>query len=313
MNRRNFINKGAALFVIGATANKEMFASATSSLMSSSSEEMLASAAAKRNKGRLGFQLYGVRKALETDFIGGLKKLSAIGFSEVETFGPYEEKFYGRSMKELDVIVKDLGMSISGTHYQGWKMLPEDTNSPEWDNWKYCISELNSVKCKWAIQASMPGGELKSMDDIKRVTAHFNRTGELCKKNGLKFAFHNHPQDFKVIDGVCAFDYILKNTDPKLVSFQVDFGNIINVGRDCVQILRENPGRFPLWHTTDYDAAARKSMLAGEGDVPFPALMEQAKPLGLEVLTVELHTDPDNYDSVKKVFDYMKQFKWTKA
>ena len=313
MNRRNFISKSAAIMLAGSAMNQKMLASATSSLSDSPSIPPMPLAAAKPNKGRIGFQLYGIRGAMEKDVIGSLRKLSEIGYSSVETFGLFEEKFFGYSMKELDAIIKDMGMSISGGHFQRWQMLPEDVNSPEWDYWKYCISEFKSVGAKWAIQASMPGGEPKSMDGVKRVAAHFNRVGELCRKSGLKFAFHNHPPDFKMMEDVRIFDYLLKNTDPKLVYYQIDCGNIINVGCDCIQYLRDYPGRFPLWHTTDYDAANRKSMLAGEGDVPFAEMFKQAKALGLEQLTNELHTGQNDFNACKTSFDYLKQFTWTKV
>ena len=307
MNRRNFFSKSAAVLVASSAMSRNMLASATTLATSSTSE------AAKLNKGRIGFQLYGIREEMEKDFVGSMKKLSDIGYSAVETFGNFDDKFYGYSMKELDAIVKGMGMSISGGMYQGWQKLPEDINSSSWDNWKFCISELNSVGCKWAVQASMPGGELKTMDDLKYVATHFNRVGELCKKSGLKFAFHNHAADFKVIEGSVVFDYLLKNTDPKLVYYQMDCGNIIYVGRDCLQYLRDYPGRFPLWHTTDCNAATQERKLAGDGDVPFVEMFNIAKSYGLEQLTNELHTGQNNFDSCKKSFDYLKQFKWTKA
>jgi len=309
MNRRNFINKSAALILAGGTMSQTSLASAATSLSTLDTT----ATAAKRNKGRIGFQLFGIRGLMKDDVVGSLKKLSDIGYSSVETFGQFNDKFFGYTMKELDNIVKDMGMSISGGHYQGWQMLPEDTGMPEWNNLKYCISELKSAGAKWVVQASMPGGEPKSMDGVKRVAEHFNRVGELCKKAGMKFAFHNHPPDFKEMEGVRIFDYLIKNTDPKLVSYQFDCGNIINVGVDCIQYLRQFPGRFPLWHPTDYDAANRQSRLAGQGDVPFTEMFAQAKSLGLEDLTAELHTGGDSFESCQITFDYLKQFKWTKV
>ena len=315
MNRRNFINRSAAILVAGSAIGRNMMAAAaTSPSMASTTTSLAASAAAqKRNKGRIGFQLYSIRQTLKDDFVGTLKKLSDIGYSAVETFGLFDDKFFGHTMKELDAIVKDMGMSISGGMYQGWQMIPEDTNTPEWDNWKYCISELKSVGAKWAVQASMPGVELKNMDEVKRIAAHFNRVGELCGKSGLKFAFHTHPQDLKMMGDVQIFEYLLKNTEPKLVSYQMDWGNIVNAGGDCVQYLRDYPGRFPLWHTTDFDVVTRKSAQAGKGSVPYPEMFNLAKSSRLEQLTVELHVDAENLDVIKSTFDYFKQFKWTKV
>jgi sugar phosphate isomerase/epimerase len=255
-------------------------------------------------------QLYSIKKELPDDFEGSLKKLSAIGYSAVEPYGFNGDKFLGRTMKELSEIVKDLGMSISSTH-TGSRILSEDTNAPEWDFWKKVAAELKSGGGKWAVQAGFPGAE--TVDDLKRIAAHFNRVGELCKKTDVRFAYHNHHQELGKIDDVVMLDFIIKSTDPELVSFQLDLGHAVNGGGDCVRYLRDFAGRFPLWHASDFDAESRKYSEVGKGSVPYPALFKLPNAGGLEVLTVEQETGGDIFASLKTDFDYLKKFKWTKA
>ena len=303
MNRRQFISRSAALVAAGAIAHQELFAGM----------------AAKRNKGRIGIQLYSIKDELPKDFEGSLKKLSNIGYSQVEPYGFRGEKFEGYTMKELSNIVKDMGMSISGTHC-GTGMLPEDTNAPQWDSWKKICTELKSGGGTWAILASLPG-KPTTLDDYKRICAQFNRMGEVGKKAGVKFAFHNHTEVFGKLEGEIVYDYMINNTDPKLVFFQMDLGHTVNAGADCLAYIRKYGNRIPLWHASDFDASSRKSaddksgqyVEVGKGSVPYQALFALPKTGGLQNLTVEQETGGDIFESCKVDFDYLKQFKWTKV
>ena len=294
MNRRQFINRSAALLAAGSIVGYY--------------------GCSKLNKGSIGIQLYSVKDELPKDFEGTLKKLSAMGYSSVEPYGFNGDKFIERiTMKDLSVMVKDMGMTISGTH-TGSRMLPENINDPAWDIWKKIAAELKSGGGTWAIQASVPGGgSIDSLDNIKRVAAHFNRVGEVCKKGGVKFAFHNHTEVFAKINGEEILDLLIKNTDPNLVFFQLDLGHTVNGGGDCIRLIRTYPNRIPLWHASDFDKANKKYIEVGKGDVPYKALFDLPKSGGLKNLTVEQETGGDIFAACKTDFDYLKQFKWTKV
>ena len=296
MNRRHFISKSAALFVSGCIASRQAYASPL--------------LAAQLNKGRIGIQLFSVRAKLSEDFVGTLQKLSDIGYSSIEPYGFREDAFFNYSMKELSDIVKDMDMVISGVHTRS-AILPADTNAKEWDFWKKCADSIKSGGGKWAIHAGYPGAE--SVDDLKRIAEHFNRVGEVCEKAGVKFAYHNNYVEFNKIDGEVILDYIIRNTDPKLVSFQLDMGHVVYGGGDCMRYLRDFRGRFALWHASDVDAESKEHREVGKGSVPFAQMFEIAEASGLEQLIVEQETGSDILASCKVDFDYLKQYKWTQA
>jgi len=294
MNRRQFINKSAMLLAASGIASQQVFGAAM----------------AKSNKGRIGIQLYSVKDELPKDFNGTLKKLSAMGYSSIEPYGFTSDDFFGHTMKQLSNIAKDMGMTISGSHI--WSNI--SINNPtekEWDFWKNCAGILKSGGAKWAVQSSIP--KVQSLDDLKRIVSYFNHAGEICKKGGVKFAFHNHTEVFSKIGSEIIFDFLIKNTDPKLVFFQLDLGHTVNGGGDCIRCLRDYPGRIPLWHASDFDASSRNYTEVGKGSVPYPVLFDLAKSSGLEQLTVEQETGEDIFALCKADFDYLKQFKWTKV
>jgi len=301
MNRRQFINKSAAVLALGSIANEKMFAASAPP--------------PAPNKGRIGIQLYSVRNDLPRDFVGTLKKLSDIGYSAVELYGFNAEtvQFLNRPIKEIASLVSLGGMSISSTH-AGSGMFPEDTNDPRWDYWKIISNQIKSVGGEWAISASLPMSRPgpTTLDDYRRIAAHFNRTGEVCKRRGVRFAFHNHHEVFDRIQGEVPLEFLIKNTDPELVSFQLDMGHTVRGGGNILNLLRTYPKRFPLWHASDYHATDKVYTNLGQGSVPYKEMFNLPEITNLEHLTVEQEsTEGDIFEKCKIDFDFLKQFKWT--
>jgi sugar phosphate isomerase/epimerase len=150
------------------------------------------------------------------------------------------------------------------------------------------------------------------MDDLKRSAEQFNKVGEICKNNGLKFGFHNHFGEFKKIDGQVILDVLLQNTDPGLVFFQLDLGHAINGGADIRGYLSKYPKRFLSWHASDFKRGQGYTEL-GHGDVPYDELFKLAKSYSVEDLTMEHESGGDRFDICKRNFDFLAQYSWTKA
>ena len=298
MNRRQFISKSAAALALGSIAGS-------------------IGCAGNEKQRRIGIQLYSVRNDLPNDFEGVLKKLSEIGFSSVETYGFNGERFgrpFGnRTMQEVDAIVRELGMSISGSHCSS-RILPENTNAPEWDYWKKCADQLKSVGAKWIVQSTLPqGNDVNTIDDLMRISAHFNRVGEICRQSDMRFGFHTHRDVFDKIDDEIVIEYIIKNTDSGLFSVQLDMGHVVNGGGDIMYLLRTYPGRIPMWHASDYHATNRVYTNLGQGSVPYREMFALPRTARLEYLTVEQELTGDIFALLKSDFDYIKQFRWTRV
>lgn len=295
MKRRDFIGKGASLFASCCLLQKLPL-----SAMPVVNESM------KKNRNRVGIQLYSVKDDLAKDFTGSLQKLSDIGFSSVETYGFDGNLFLGKRLKEVSSILDGMGMTLSGTH-TGSAILPADTKAKEWDFWKKCCDEIKAGGGKRAIQSWLP--EPKTTDDLKRLADHYNRVGEVCKKSGIKFGHHNHSAEMKTVEGNVIFDYLIQNTDPSLVFFQFDLGHALEAGADCVAYLKKYPGRFTCWHATDHKINSGSREL-GKGDVDFDALFALAKQSGLEELVVEQESGDDRFACCKVDFDFLRKYPW---
>jgi sugar phosphate isomerase/epimerase len=206
----------------------------------------------------VGIQLWSVGAALQSDVDGTLRKLRAIGFKEVEPAG-----FAGLSAAELRKRLDDAGLIAPSAH------LPLGENDLE-----AAFADAHTLGARYAVSATLRPGtgpllpELTragaadaprvppvpamTLEDAKRTADLANRIGELAKRAGLRYAYHNHHFEFARAGGVLAYDELLRRTDAELVKFEMDCGWVVTGGQDPVAYFEQHPGRFPLMHVKDF-------------------------------------------------------------
>jgi sugar phosphate isomerase/epimerase len=139
---------------------------------------------------------------------------------------------------------------------------------------------------KYLVLPSLPGDWGKSLDGYKQAADFFNKTGEKCKKVGIKFGYHNHWGEFKKIDDQIPYDILLKNTDPSLVTFEMDLCWITAGDQKPLDYFAKYPGRFKLWHVKDM-SADKKDATIGEGIIDYKPIFAAAKESGMKYFFVE--------------------------
>ncbi|HEX6845715.1 MAG TPA: sugar phosphate isomerase/epimerase [Chitinophagaceae bacterium] len=200
----------------------------------------------------VGIQLYSIRDDMTNDPSGTLKQLAAMGYKYVEHANYKDRKFYGYSPIEFKKILTDLGMKMPSGHTvltsQHW-----DTAKKEFtDLWKYTVEDAAIMGQQYVISPSLNESYRKDKDGLLRFMDVFNKSGELCKKSGMKFGYHNHDFEFsESLGGEMLYDIMLKNTDEKLVIHQLDIGNLYNGGANAAEIVKKYPGRFSSLHVKD--------------------------------------------------------------
>ncbi|MEO5978250.1 MAG: TIM barrel protein [Chryseolinea sp.] len=233
-SRRDFIKKGT-LSVLGSSA---LLNSVMARVMPAG--EMM------------GLQLYSIRDDMTKDPLGSLKQLAAMGYKNVEHANYVERKFYGYSAKEFKKILDDLGLKMPSGHTVMGKPHWNEATKDFTDLWRYTVEDAAVAGQKYVISPSLDESLRQTSDDLKRYMEVFNKSGELCKKSGMKFGYHNHDFEFSVkLDGVPIYDIIMKETDPNLVIQQLDMGNLYNGGAKAIDIVKQYPGRFESMHVKD--------------------------------------------------------------
>ena len=214
-SRRTFLKEGALAVAGTSLLTKSLFAMANP-------DEMM------------GIQLYSVRDDMSKDALGTLKKLSDIGYKYVEHADYRDRKFYGSSASEFKKILGDLGMQMPSGHTVMAKDHWDSARKDFTDSWKYTVEDAAAVGQKYVISPWLDESLRKNLDDLKRFLDVFNKSGELCKKSGMRFGYHNHDFEFsEKFNNETIFTIILKNTDPNLVIQQLDIASGVNfeVGR----------------------------------------------------------------------------------
>ncbi len=205
-----------------------------------------------KGKELVGIQLYSVRDEMKADPLGTLKQLASMGYKHVEHANYVERKFYGWSPGEFKKILADLGLTMPSGHTVMRANHWDDAKKDFTDAWKYTVEDAALLGQKFVISPSMGEDVRRDESKLKAFMELFNRSGELCKKSGMKFGYHNHHFEFNEKFGdQTLYDIILENTDPNLVIQQLDIGNMYNAGAKASDIMKKYPGRFESMHVKD--------------------------------------------------------------
>ena len=149
----------------------------------------------------------------------------------------------------------------------------------------------------------------------------FNKSGELCKKSGMKFGYHNHDFEFGTkLNDKTIFDIILQNTDPALVAQQLDIGNMYNAGAKALDILNAYPGRFISMHVKDEIKSTSsqneryESTILGKGILPVKEIIDLGKKSGgtkLFIIEQESYQGIPPIDCCREDLKVMHEWKYS--
>jgi sugar phosphate isomerase/epimerase len=299
-SRRTFVKSGALIALGAAILPGSAFAS----------EE-------RKENAVVGLQLYSVRDDMMKDPLGSLKQLAAMGYVYVEHANYVNEKFYTYPAQEFRKILDGLGLKMISGHTVMGKQHWDEAKKDFSDSWKKTVEDAAVLGQKWVISPSMDETMRKTYDDFKRYMDIFNKSGELCKKSGMKFGYHNHDFEFsEKLNGEKLFDIIMKSINPELVALQLDMGNLYNGGAIALDVMNQYPGRFEIMHVKDEiksTTAGEKyeSTILGEGVVNTQKVVDLGKNKGgtkCYIIEQESYGGKAPMDCVKTDLEIMK--KW---
>jgi len=245
-------------------------------------------------KGTVGLQLYCIRDEMEADPLGSLKQIAAMGWKYVEHANYVERKFYGWTPADFRKVIDDLGLKmISGHTVMGSEHWNETTMDFS-DSWKWTIEDAAVMGQKYVVSPWMDESMRTTYDDFMRYMEVFNKCGELCQKNGMKFGYHNHDFEFsQQLNGKKLFDIMMTSIDPDKVVIQLDTGNMYSGGGVALDVVNQYPGRFENLHVKDVirttgETEGYESCVLGEGIVNIKEVTDLATKIGgTEVYIIE--------------------------
>ncbi|MBK3518809.1 sugar phosphate isomerase/epimerase [Carboxylicivirga sp. N1Y132] len=247
---------------------------------------------AKKVEKNIGIQLWSVRDDMKADAEGTIMKLGEIGYSFVEAAGYGDGKFYGMEPLAFKKLLNDNGLQFTASHCG--QALPDEAN---WEKvmqwWDQCIDAHAEAGVQYIVQPFMDKKGYGSLEDLKRYCDYFNVIGEKCNAKGIRFGYHNHDKEFEEVDGIIRYDYMLQNTDPEKVMFQLDLYWIMVGEKDALSYFKKYPKRFELWHVKD------EKELGESGKMDFEPIFKKASKSGMKEIIVEV--ERYNYEPLKSV------------
>ena len=229
----------------------------------------------------LAIQLYSVRDQMAQDLDGALAGVAAAGFVEVEAAALPK-----KSAKEIRASLDKAGLRCVGAHHSFADLAPRFDELVAYDaelGAKYVI--CSSPGHRTASAAESHGAQAFSLDDWRYNAERFNGFSEQAAKHGLQFGYHNHIHEFDMVDGVSPYEELLRLTDPKKVTFELDCGWARVAGHDPVELMQRHPYRFSMLHVKDFHLKERvatpdhepKVTELGRGDIDYKPVIAQAK------------------------------------
>ena len=267
----------------------------------------------------IGLQLFTLFPIMDDDPHGYLQKVAAIGYTEIESAFSKKGGFYGMKPREFAAMVKDLGMSWQSHHVLGapFHMPPNakplvdakgnPITFPPMHNLKENMQELVDAAAEGGIPflvcANIP---LHSTDEINSAIATLNNTGDACKKAGITLCYHNHTEEFVVIDGKTPYDRLLAELNPD-IKMEIDLCWATKAGIDPVALFQAHPGRFPLWHAKDLAKDRQGPAPVGTGVVDFPRIFAHASDAGMQHFFVEHDMPADAFASITTSYTNLRK------
>ena len=247
-----------------------------------------------------GLQLYTLRDVLPKDPKGVLKQVASFGYKQVEGYEGKDGMFWGMGHTGFKEYMDELGLNMVASHCSIEGDFETKAAQAGEIGMKYLI-------CPWI-------GPQKTLADYKKFADKFNECGEICKKHGLRFAYHNHAYSFEEMEGVMVQDYLMDNTNPETVDFEMDIYWVVTGGADPIAYLEKYGDRFTLCHVKDRlkDAAPDEreaSCDVGTGSIDFAKILGVAatKNMKYYIVEQERYDNSTSLKSAEKGAEYLKK------
>lgn len=250
-----------------------------------------------------GVQTYTYRKSMPLGVAATLDTIKAEGFTELETGVPK-----GMTAQEYKKLCDDRGLKVVAIG-GGYDQLAKDL--------KPTIEEAKVLGAKYVMCAWIPhkvrGGF--TLEEAQKAVADFNAIGKGLAEAGLTFCYHIHGYEFQPYQNGTLFDYIVQNTDPKYVSYELDVMWAFFGGADPVGLLEKYGTRFKLLHLKDLKKGVKgdltggtdqnNDVVLGTGQLDLKAIIAKAKSLGIKHYFIEDESNRVNYQ-VPRSIAYLK-------
>ena len=231
----------------------------------------------------IGVQTYTFRRSIGVDPAKTLDTIKMMGFTEIEGGGG---RMHPSDFKKL---CDERGLTIPSTG-AGYDQL---VRVPDSVIWRAKLLGSKYVMCSWIPHTN---GSF-NLENAKKAVEDFNKAGKILKESGLTLCYHAHGYEFQPHENGTLLDYIINNTNPEYVSFEMDIFWIYFGGGDPAALLKKYGSRWKLMHVKDMKKGTVKDLTGltsqendvalGTGELDLPAILKEAKRIGIKHYFIE--------------------------
>ena len=229
-----------------------------------------------------GVQTYSFRNYFPKDMIGTLDRIQKMGITKVEGDG-------GKiPPEEFRKLCKERGISIPSTGAQFQELI---------DDPMAIVSKAKALGAEYVMCAWVPHEGDFTLADADKAISVFNKAGKVLADNGIIFTYHAHGYEFRPHGAGTLLDYIITNTDPNYVSFEMDIFWVHFGGGDPVALMKKYGNRWKLMHLKDMKKGTPKNLSGGtnvennvplgSGELDMPAIIREGNRIGIAHYFIE--------------------------
>ncbi len=223
-----------------------------------------------------GMVSYTYRNSFSKNVAATLDTIKSLGITNIEF-----SNLFGKTAAELKQLLDERGM-VCTSFGVGYADVVNKINEVG-NNAKTLGASF--VRVAWIPHDNKTGFTIA---DAKKTVDSFNTVGKILKEQyGLTFCYHNHGYEFAPYEGGTYYDYIVANTNPGYVSFELDILWAFHPGVNPADLLKKYPGRYRLMHVKDLRKGVKgdfsggtpvdNDVALGTGQINIPETIKAAK------------------------------------
>lgn len=231
-----------------------------------------------------GVVSYTYRNYLQKDVPGTLDMIKAAGFTDMEF-----SSLFGKTASELKALLDVRGLKCS-SYGVGYDDLVNKTDE--------VAKNAKTLGAQYVRVAGIPHEGTFTLEEAEKAVADFNRAGKILHDQyGLGFIYHNHGFEFQPFQDGTLYDYIVRQTFPQYVSFELDILWAYFPGQNPATMLNKYGNRYKALHLKDLRNGIKGDLsggTSGENDVALGAgqinlrdILIAAKKAGVEHYYIE--------------------------
>lgn len=241
----------------------------------------------------MSVQLYSLRTLLGSpelfaknhDYV--LRRVRQMGFTGVEAASYSNGKFSGLAPAEFRKTVESYDLKITSSHVTRFLTKAELESGDLTEALKFWDQVIADHKAAGIPVLVMAMEQAKKTEKELAVLAELlNEIGKRCNAAGIRFGYHSHNHEFARValesGNTTMMDYIITNTKPENVFFEMDVYWAVVGGASPVEYMNKYRGRFEILHIKD------KYEIGQSGMVGFDAIFNNFRVAGTKGYVVEL-------------------------